>query len=162
MLLLVETPPALLQLDPRGIAPAQARDSLDHLEHVFHLRRVDRLHDPGGGQRGARLGDVIARGLAHFPGVRGQLLDFFDPVALPPPINIAAAPPFAQVLRVDGPPRPGPCEHGPHRRLGVEPFQDLGSAPAVVEAAIEFGAEGQRQAGDLALAGDVGFIGQVR
>ena len=162
LLLLVQTPPVLLQLDPRGISPAQTGNRLDHLEHVFDVRRVDRLHDPGTGQRGARLGEVAAPDFAHFPGVLGQLLEFFDPVALTPPVDVAAATPLAQVLRLDRLSRPVPFEHRPNRFLGVEPLQDLRTAPAVVEAAIDLGADGQRQAGDLTLARHVGFIGCVR
>ncbi|MCE0498118.1 MAG: hypothetical protein LV481_09255 [Methylacidiphilales bacterium] len=160
-LLLVQSTPALVEFDPRGVSPAQAGDRPDHFQDVLDVGRVDGFHDTGAGQRGAGFGDVAACDLAEFPRVFGEFPEFFDSVALTPPVDVAAASPFAEVLRLDRLAGPVPFEHRPHLILGVEPLEDLGAAPAVVEAAIEFGAEGQREAGDLALAGYVGFVGHV-
>jgi hypothetical protein len=157
-----ESLPTLLEPGPGRIARAQARNRPDHLQHLLHLRRVDRLQDPARGQRRARLVDFAADCLAHFPGVLDQLLDPVDLPALPPPLDVTAAPPLAQVLRVDRPSRPETGQHLAHRRLGIEPLEDLRTAPAVVEPAVELGAKPERQTGDLALARDVQFIGHTR
>jgi hypothetical protein len=157
----IQAPPLLFQLGPGEISPAQTGDRLDHLQDLPEPGRLDLLHDPGAGQRGAGLGDGAACNLAHFPRVLGQLPELFDLVALTPPVGITAATPFTQVLRVDRMTRPVPFQHLPHRRLGIEPRQNLRTAPAIVEAAVEFDANRQRQGGDLSLARDIRLPGRA-
>ena len=107
-----------------------------------------------GGEMVGEAGAVLAGGgLREFSGVLGQVLGLAEELSADLPREEAAGAPFAEVLFADGVAAKLGGEDGLNLGEGVEPGEQGLAKLGVGEAVVELFAEGEREAGDFAVAG---------
>jgi len=150
-----------LAVEPQGFVPlfaaAQGESHFHQILHDDHFAVEDDfrcfLHFPEQLREHGRKGDeeMFAGnvGDGHPRGVLGEVADVFDAGTVIEPLLVGALPPFGQILLGDEPVLEEPFHVMSHRRVRVEPTQDLFGGDVFHELVIELLADVERQSGYL-------------